>query len=781
MPGKAKHLMDQANQSSVIDQSLRLATTYYQSGRVKEAEDVCHQILAVVPRHPDVLHMLGVVAAQAERFEEAVSFFSKAIKAKKDEPLFYYHLGLALQKLGRTEDASEKYKKALILKPDYAEACLNIGNILKIQGKDNYAETHYRRALSIRKDYIEALYNLGVILQERGTLDEALDCYSRAASLKPAYAEAHLNIGAILYRQGRLDEAAEKYQRIIDFKPDCAEAHNNLGVVRQKQGRVADTLKCYEQAIILKPDYSEAHYNLAVALQDLDMLPQAEARYRQAIVLQPEHAAAHYNLGIVLQKQEKLDEAIDALERAVNLRPGFPDALSELVHRLYHACAWDKIDPYQQALLEMVRKGDEGGSPFAFLGIPGATAADQFLCAKSFCKSIEKQSWPMFQHRADENKGRISIGYLSADFHSHATAYLMAELFEKHDRSRFRVLGYSYGPDDGSPMRKRLMAAFDDFIDLRALTDEEAARKINSAGVDILIDLKGGYTGSARMGISACKPAPVQVNYLGYPGTMGASFMDYIVADPFIIPVDQQPFYSEKVAYMPYCYQPNDTARSISDVTPPRTACGLPEKGFVFCCFNANYKITPEMFDIWMRLLKAVPDSVLWLFKSNSTVEGNLRREAAKRGVEPDRLVFAPKMILSEHLARHRLADLFLDTLPVNAHTTASDALWAGLPVVTCAGTTFAGRVAGSLLKAAGLPELITYSLADYEALALRLAQSPERLREIRKKLEETRLKTPLFDIDKYVKDIESVYQVMWSIWRAKEPPRSFSINRETK
>jgi len=423
----------------------------------------------------------------------------------------------------------------------------------------------------------------------------------------------------------------------------------------------------------------------------------------------------------------------------------------------------------------MVRQNRDGIFPFILLAT-AATAEDQLTCASSFSRRKEQSQQALFKHPLKKSGDRIKIGYLSPDFRNHALGHLIVELFERHDRTRFSITGYSYGPDDGSLLRKRLFKAFDNVVDMRSLSDTDAAQRIYDDGVDILIDL-AGYTSDVRMGILAYRPAPIQISFLGYPGTTGASFIDYIIADRFIIPKDQEKFYSEKVVCLLDCYQPNDTHRQIAERMPTRKDCDLPEQGFVYCCFNANYKITPQVFDIWMRLLQKVPSSVLWLFESNNSVKENLRQKAQRCGINPDRVIFAPKMAPSEHLARHQLADLFLDTVPINAHTTASDAIWSGLPVLTCVGSTFAGRVAGSLLKAADLPELITYSLEEYEALALQLAQNPEQLSAIRQKLEQTRLLMPLFDIEKYTRNIEKAYNNMWNIWQSGSGHKEFTIS----
>jgi len=412
--------------------------------------------------------------------------------------------------------------------------------------------------------------------------------------------------------------------------------------------------------------------------------------------------------------------------------------------------------------------------PFFLLAIE-ASPAEQLTCARRWVEPFARAVPPLPARSFRERQGeRIRLGYLSADFHQHATAHLAAELFERHDRTRFEVFAYSYGPDDGSLMRRRLERAFDRFIDVRRLSHAQAAQRIHADAIDILIDLKG-HTLNARTAMLAARPAPVQVNYLGYPGTMGADFIDYIIVDRIVAPPADQTYFSEKLVTLPGCYQPTDTRREIA-APPARRECGLPPDGCVFCCFNNTYKITPTFFAIWMRLLTHVPGSVLWLLESNELVRRNLRREAEQRGLDPSRLVFAPIRPIGEHLARHRHADLFLDTLPCNAHTTANDALWSGLPVLTCAGSTFAGRVAASAVAAAGVPGLIAPSLDAYEQTARDLARTPVRLRELRDTLERNRATAPLFDVAAYARHLETAYARMWERWRAGEPPAAFAV-----
>jgi len=438
-------------------------------------------------------------------------------------------------------------------------------------------------------------------------------------------------------------------------------------------------------------------------------------------------------------------------------------------------CDWRGLDDQSRRLLSRVRSGALIPLPFTIVMVP-STPADQLQAAKLAGQdrypSAREPLWRGEKYRHD----RIRLAYLSADFHDHATAWLMAGLFELHDRSRFETTALSYGPSVESEMRQRLQRSFDRFIDVREQPDQEVAVLIRRLEIDIAIDLKG-FTQSARTNILALRPAPIQVSYMGYPGTMGADYIDYILADHFVIPDDHRQWYSEKVVYLPDSYQTNDSRRRIADRAPTRDEAHLPQAGFVFCSFNAAYKITPEFFTIWIRLLGAIEGSVLWLVEEGAATTDNLRREAAERGISAERLVFAPKVGNEAHLARHRLADLFLDTLPYNAHTTASDALWAGLPVLTCLGSTFAGRVAASLLTAVGLPELITTSLDEYEALALRLAREPELLSSFRSRLAKNRLTYPLFDTERHARHVEAAFTRMWEIHARGEAPRSFSVD----
>ncbi|HJU15227.1 MAG TPA: tetratricopeptide repeat protein, partial [Stellaceae bacterium] len=590
----------------------------------------------------------------------------------------------------------------------------------------------------------------------------------------PDFAEAHNTLGDVLTALGRFGEAEACCREAVRLQPGYAEAYNNLGIALALLSRPQEAEACYREALRLKPGNATALKNLGLALFSLGRPDEAESCYREALRLEPGNAAVLKNFGNALFLQGKLSEAADAFERAAALEPDDADALATWAFIKQQMCDWSAHDEDEARFRAGLKAQALQATPsvaFRLLGV-SSTAEEQLACARRVAAGLaahEPAPFPIPPPRSGE---RIRLGYL---IRPHPTGHLIAGLIEHHDRRRFEVIGYCIGLDDGSGVRDRLAKAFDRFVDIVPMQDPDAARLIHADALDVLVDLSG-FTPVGRPKIPAYRPAPIQVNYLGYPGTMGADFIDYILVDRFVVPPEQQSCFSERVVYLPDCYQSNDDKRAIAPATPARAECGLPEQGFVFCCFNDSYKLTPRFFDVWMRLLHAVPGSVLWLLEPNRLVASNLAREAEARGIASTRLVFAPRLPLPEHLARHRLADLFLDTLPYNAHTTASDALWAGLPVLTCAGDTFAGRVGGSLLQAVGLGELVTASLEDYEALALRLAGDAGMLTRLRARLAQNRQTFPLFDTERLTRNLEAAYLRMHQIRKAGGSPMAFSV-----
>jgi protein O-GlcNAc transferase len=800
--------------AAIPDKGQLEAIALLKAGRLDEAAAAFERVIAADPENWQSIHLLGLVAYRQGKLERAAQLIKHCLTINPTLAEAYSDLGVVLKDIGDLDDAQAACEKAISLKPGFHPAHNNLGNIFKAQRRTEDAVACYERAIELMPNFADGYANLGGALLLLDRKDEALaacvravelapnhpealssfahallavneiaDAIAiarRAVDLRPGYGPAHSDFGCVLHQDGQFEEAIAAHKKAMELAPSYAEARNNLGIVYRDLGRFTEALDCYRKAIALKPNYAEAWSNKGVVLGQIGQSQDAVDAYQRAIEIDPQMLVAFINLAGALGEQDRLADALATYAKALTIEPDHPSALIDYHHLRRHACDWDGLAAVEQKIIDSTyRKGYRVPS-FPILNISGS-AEDHLLSAREWAKGIKSPIAVPFTHlppRGAPTERRLRIGYLSNDYCRHATASLIAELIERHDRNRFEVFGYCFSKNDGSVLRERLITAFDHFVRIDMLSHADAARRINHDGIDILIDLKG-YTTGSRTEILAARPAPIQVNYLGYPGTMGAPFIDYIIADAFIAPMDQQPFFDEKIVHLPGCYQPNDTKRPIARVAPSRTECGLPETGFVFCSFNSSYKITPEMFSVWTRLLKGVPGSVLWLLESNPLMRENLRRKAASLGVDPARLVFAPKMELSVHLARHRNADLFLDSLPVNAHTTASDALWAGLPVLTCAGETLVSRVCGSLLKAVGLSELITYSLDHYERLALDLALNPDRIAQLKQRLAQNRDRAPLFDIGLYTEGFEAALEHMAELRERDEPPRAFAVNNE--
>lgn len=588
---------------------------------------------------------------------------------------------------------------------------------------------------------------------------------------------AQINCGNLCIELKRYEEAAGYFRRLVrtfktnlDVRNALCYALQELGNESHAQGRYAMAEACFMEAIGYQPANAAYLYNLANAQRELGKPKEAVIYYQKAIQINPIDADAYNNLGNVQRELGLLDLAIESYKRALSINPALYHAKVHLAHQKQHICDWQGLEEDIAEIRHWVKNLPQAQiSPFAFLAMPTTTAEEQKTCANNWVKNryaaLIKQGEQLNFTTLPNNNKKIRIGYLSADFRLHPLAFLVSELIELHDRTIFEIVAFSYGVNDKSSARTRLEKAFDQFHDIRHLSEIDAAKKINACNIDILVDLTG-FTQTSRSGIVALRPAPINVNWLGFPGTMGGinekPLYDYILSDSFISPPDSAHNYAETLALLPHSYQPNDCKRPIGKL-PSREACGLQDNAFVFCCFNQTFKITPDVFAIWISLLKAVPNSVLWLLDCNTWAKQNLIREAALQGIYEDQLIFAPRVSIADHLARHVHADLFLDTLPYNAHTTCSDALWMGLPVLTCAGDTFAARVAGSLLNAADLTDLITYSLQDYENKALYLANNPSKLLELKQKLLATKMTSNLFDTDKFSKSLEEIYQKIYS------------------
>ncbi|HEY1735372.1 MAG TPA: tetratricopeptide repeat protein, partial [Methylovirgula sp.] len=711
----------------------------------------------------------------AGHYDMAQELYDKILKLQPDNPVAWHHLGLIAHMRGDHGTAAVLVDKAIAFQPDYVQAFSNLAAIHRAVGDIAAAALSAERAVEIDPNFAAGYSNLGNVREEQGNLEAALAAYRDACRLDPYFVEAHANTADVLRKLKRHQEALSVCDSIVERRPEAARPYFCAGNILRELLRSGEAIEAFRRAIALQPVFAEAHCNLGNLLLRQGDYEAAIVAYQEAIALKPDLAQTHCNLGAAYEMARRSADAIDAYSRALELDPNLTPVHVQLYHQRRAACDWDDIENSEARLLARVADCEDPLPPFAFLSMDSSPALQQRIARNWAAAFVTPRPFVHARPAMNAPKKKLKIGYLSSDFHRHATAHLMAELFERHDRSKFEIIAYSHGSDDRGEMRYRLGKAFDSFVDLQGVDDGKAAERIYADGIDILVELKG-YTQLARSEIAAHRPAPIQVNFVGFPGTMGCDFIDYVIGDPITLPMDQQPFYDEKIVHLPDCYQPNDTKRRVSDSTPSRASAGLPEKGFVFCCFNNSYKLSPRFFSIWMRLLKAVPGSVLWLFDANNQVQANLQREAEKRGVDPKRLVFAPRVSPADHLARQRLADLFLDCLPYNAHTTTSDALWVGLPVVTRIGEAFAGRVAASILHAIELPELITTSDEDYEALALRLATDPQLLADTRRKLRANKATAPLFDAERFARHLEAAYKEMWSNWAAGDAPRGFAV-----
>jgi protein O-GlcNAc transferase len=754
----------QGPSQTVLNQLLSL----YNSGQLA---DTVKQAQVLIKQYPDaftIWNILGAASKSLGDLDKATLAFKKVTELSPNNADGYNNYGVILKSQGKLEKAIEFYNRAILLKPNYADAYKNIGNAFQSQGKLEKAIEAYTKALFLMPNNVDTNFNTGNTYRELGKPEEAIEAYTKALILKPDYAEAYNNMGVAFHDQGKLDKALEAYTKALVIKPDYDEGHYNMGNTLKDQGKLNKAIEAYTKAISFNPNYTNAYNNMGVVLKAQGKLKEAIVFYTKALSLNPDCPGTYNNIGGALQDQGKLEEAIEAYGKALALKHDHAIARSHKIHQQAHISDWKGLEDNCSSLPTLGVLG-KAISPFSVLALEDAPERHR-LRSENYAREIFSQQRVMLPSKPSQMPKRLRIGYFSADFKDHPVARLIFMLIECHNRNRFEVFGYSFVRTKNDKMREKISGVFDVFRDIHNLSNTEVLETVHEDKIDIAIDLTG-YTKDSKTNLFSSRLAPVQINYLGYPGTLGADFMDYIVADPIVIPEDKRQHYSEQIIYLPHTYQPNDNTRAISQKVQTRENMGLPSDGFIFCCFNNNYKISPKEFDIWMRLMAKVEGSVLWLLKCNKWAEQNLKREAEARGISGDRVIFAEKVANSEHLARHRLADLFLDTFNYNAHTTASDALWVGLPVVTKLGEGFAARVAGSLLNAVGLPELITHSEEAYEALILKLATSPKKLSAIKEKLEANRLSKPLFNTEQYTKHLENGYQQAYQrYFEGKEP-----------
>jgi len=728
------------NMSTSDGNPLNSAIALFQNKDFEASKEILEKVLLSTPDSSQAHEFLAYIAGNTGKADLSHQHLIKACAQSDCSPFALYYLGSSYLELANYSQAVVCFEKALQKQENFFEALHDLGTTQAHLGLKESALDSYTKALSLRQDSPELYFNLARLQDDYRHFEQALQYYNRSIELAPDFVEAISNKAIALKELKRYQEAFTSYDLAIQLQPNYAEAWSNKGLAFSDLRRYQEALECYEQAIKLKPNYLDAWVNKAAVLHDLK-------RYAQAI---------------------------EAYQQVIKLNPDTNCIYGSLVHAKSTICDWSSFDQEIKHIHQMIDAGVSVIPPFAWLLLSNSEESN-LKAAELFTahQYPERISQALFSSKVKNKK--IKLGYYSYDFYNHATAFLMAEFFELHNKERFEIVAFSFSPNMQDEMHLRLVNAFDQFIDVNAMTDQQVAELSREMGIDIAIDLKG-YTTNCRTGIFSHRAAPIQVNYLGYPASMGADYMDYIIADPIIIPQENRPFFTEKIVYLPNSYQVNDSKRKVSERIFTRTELGLPENGFIYCCFNNNLKITPNIFDSWTRILKAVPGSVLWLLEDNALAKANLIKEVRARGLSEDRLVFAGRLDLPEHLARHRVADLFIDTVPCNAHTTASDALWVGLPVLTIQGETFAGRVAASLLSAIDMPELITKSLNEYEVLAIDLAKNPEKLKALKEKLQQNRFTTPLFNTQLSTDQIESAYIKMYERSQAGFPPEHLEI-----
>ena len=651
-----------------------------------------------------------------------------------------------------------------------AESCFR-------SGQAGMARQVLERLVAMDASSARAFELLGYVHGNEGRLQEALRCLERACQLPGASPEAHYYLGVALLRQGEPDRAIVAFDQSMAVAGPFFEALHERGTACSRLGRHAQALKSYVEAARFRADSFELVFNLAKTHEALKNFGEALSHYDRAIALRPDSADAWAHKGALLYDAQRHADAAACWERALALEPGIEHLRGFLLHARLRTCAWRDWLAQREDLLVRLARGEDVCGPFEMLSISD-DAASQHAAARAWTRSgTTLDAVPPLELPPPAR--RLRVGYFSADFGRHAVSHLIVELCERHDRERFETYAFAMNPaDPQDEMRARLERAFDHFIDVSALPDAEIVRRARGAGLDIAIDL-GGHTRGARTAVLRARVAPVQVNYLGYPGTMGSESIDYLIADETTIPAASRAHYAERIVWLPDCFQPSDTRRTLAQASQARSAWGLPESGFVFCCFNNSYKINPETFESWMRILGQVDGACLWLLADSQAVERNLREYAWRHGVDPGRLVFGHRLPMSDYLARYQQADLFLDTMPFNAGTTASDALFAGLPVLTRPGEAFASRMAASLLRAIDLPELVAPSAQAYEATAVRLARNRDELRLLRERLQRNRQSAPLFDMAAYTRHLEAAFDEMTRRSRLGLPPDHLHIPRE--
>lgn len=746
---------------------------------VGKFELVIEKIFILKKQYPNefiLMNLLGGVYVSLGKLYEAELAFKEVTYLNPKYIDGYSNLGSVLNLLGKYDESIKAYEQVLSINMNEPEAYFNIGNVFKNKMNFKEAIASYKKAISIKSDYVEAYNNLGIILQKQGKVEDAIVVYNKAYSMKPNYVALLNNLGRAYEELEKFTHAIDYFKKILSIQPKNYQSLKSLGNIFIKQGEFDNALHCLKSAINFNDPDPELYNNIGVIYKTKLDFESAINYFNKAISLRKNYYEACYNKANTLQNQKKTQLAIEVYKEVLLLKPNYELAKSQKLHQEAILCKWEDIYESKDDLAVLGTK-EQIIDPFTVLSFEDEPQKHR-LRSEIYSKSKYSRNILPFSKGALSKSKKLRIGYFSADFTEHPVAHLLVRILELHDREKFEIYAYSYGPNRNDHMRKRIVKGVDIFKDIEKISDKDVAYLAREDQLDIAIDLTG-HTNNSRHGIFAYRAAPLQINYLGYPGTTGSNFIDYLIADTKLIPVDLKSYYSEKIIYLPNTYMATDNTRKFSNINISRSAMGLPNDKFVFCCFNNNYKITPKEFNIWMSLLKKIDKSILWLKKSNIIAENNLKKEANKRNIDPSRLYFADIVSMEEHLSRHKLADLYLDTFSFNAHTSASEALWAGLPVVTKIGKSFSARVAGSLLNAIGLEELITETAEEYETVIYELATNPKKLRHIREKLKNNRLSRPLFNSELFVKHLENGFMQAYQNHIDGHKPKDLYVNND--
>jgi len=762
--GQLNEMIEHFKQAVAIQPNLaeahnRIGIGFEKLGQLDNAFKNYEKAILINPSTSEAHNNLGNVLRDLGRFDESAQAYKKAIEINPDYPVLHNNLGTTYKLMGQIDKAVNSYENAVFHNPDHPDSLNNLGLALFQLGRLDEAVKSFNRAIAIKPDYAEAFNNLGAVYIDSDQNDEAVKSYEKALTINPNYYQAYNNLGTLSTNLGKLDDAINNYKKAIEINPSFHEAHNNLGNVFKKLGQFDEAVKNFDKAITTKPDFAEAHNNLGCTFKDLNQLDEALKCFERAVEIKPNFAEAYQNLGNVFKDLNQYDAALKSYSNAIAINSDIEYVLGNILVTKMNSCNWDDLPILLNNAKKKILNNEKVVDPFNLM----AWSDDPALQRKA--TEIKVNSIYPINHSSPKINAylkhkKIRIGYFSADFREHPVAYLTAGLYEAHDRKHFEVHAFSFGPDTKDEMNLRVKAGVDQFHDVQLMSHKEVVLLARSLEIDIAIDL-AGLTAGGETEIFSMSAAPIQLSYIGFLGTMGADYYDYLIADPIMIPKKNQKYYSEKIIYLP-SFQVNDSKDLPPKISFSRNDVGLPEQGFVFCCFNNTYKFTPDVFDSWARILQSVEGSVLIVYASNDSSKTNLTKEIVRRGVEAERLIFGVSLDRPEYLARYRVADLFLDTQPYNAGTTASDALRMGLPMLTLLGDSYQSRMGASILSALNLPELITTTAKEYESLAIELASNPEKLKAIKDKLASNLSTAPLYNTPLFTKNLESAFTEMY-------------------